>query len=215
MRGRKLFLCSIFILLSALATKAQTPAEVASSFLRPGTRLAELQRFDSKTGNAIQAVPAALSGHFVSPGSNDVVFAYANASQDPQSKCLFVAVAHKLDEGYSIVFEKSFYGRYLWVQDFATVGLRILKLPGGSNDSIAIATARGASLGVEAELYHWEDGVGMVNLMPSHIPAHQISYILEANKFMLKLSFEKYPGEKGVSQPIVYRWDGHEMRPST
>jgi hypothetical protein len=35
--------------------------------------------------------------------------------------------------------------------------------------------------------------------------------MLQHNEFALKLSFEKYPGEKGVPQPILYRWDGHQL----
>lgn len=167
----RMFLCSIFFLHFGVATAQQTPKEVASSFLPPGTRMAEIRRFDPKTGTAVESVPAVLSGHFVSPESNDLVCAYVNVSQDSQPKSLFVSVLHRSSEGYAIVFDKSFYERFLWVQDFATTGLKTLKLPGESVDSIAITTARGASLGAQTELYHWVDGVGTVNLMPSHPPA--------------------------------------------
>ncbi|SRR6266478_3591800 len=199
----RLFLCSLFSLLFGIANAQQTPKEVASSFLPPGTRMAELQRFDPKTGNPIETVPAVLSGHFVSPDSNDLAFAYVNASKDPQAKSLFVTVLHRLPEGYAIVFEKSFYQRFLRVQDFATTGLKTLRLPGELVDSIAITTARGASLGAQTELYLWIDGIGMTNVMPSHPPAHQVSFMLQRNQFALKLSFEKYPGEKGVSATNV------------
>jgi hypothetical protein len=211
MSTRRLFLCSVFFLHFGVASAQQTPKEIASSFLPPGTRMAEIQRFDPKTGNPIESNPAVLSGHFVSPESNDLVFAYMNASQEPQTRSLFVTVLHRSSEGYAIVFEKSFYERFLWVQDFATTGLKIVKLPGESVDSIAITTARGASLGAQTELYHWVDGVGMVNLMPSHPPAHQVAFILQRNQFALRLSFEKYPGERGVPQPMLYRWDGHQL----
>ena len=213
MRLSRLCLCVVIPLLSTAARAAQqTPNEVASSFLPPGTRMADLQRFDPKTGKQIESAPAVFAGHFVSPNSNDIVFAYVNTA--PETKSLFVTVLHRLPNGYAKVFEKSYYERYLWVQDFATVGLKILKLPGESVDSVAVSTARGASLGVQTELYHWIDGAGMVNMMPSHPPAHQIAFILENNQFMLKLSFEKYPGEKGVPQPLLYRWDGHQLAPA-
>lgn len=116
-----------------------------------------------------------------------------------------------IPDGYAKVFEKSYYERFLWVQNFETVGLRILKLPGESADSLAIVTAWGASLGAQAEVYRWEDGIGMVNLMPSQPAAHRISFTLKNGQFLLELSFEKYPGEKGVTPPILYRWDGHQL----
>jgi len=57
--------------------------------------------------------------------------------------------------------------------------------------------------GAQTELYLWIDGIGMTNVMPSHPPAHQVSFMLQRNQFALKLSFEKYPGEKGVSATNV------------
>jgi hypothetical protein len=86
--------------------------------------MAEMQRFDPKTGNPVESAPAVLSGHFVSSDSNDLVFAYVNASQDPQAKALFVTVLHRLPEGYAIVFEKSLY--FFPVQE---AGLRCLPVP--------------------------------------------------------------------------------------
>ncbi len=212
MKVLALLACAISPLLTAFTgASQQTSNQVIASFLPPGTRLAELQRFDPKTGKSIESTPAILTGHFISPNSDDIAFAYFNASPDPQVKSLFVTVLHKIPDGHAIVFQKSFYERFLWVQDFSTVGLKILKLPGESTDSMAIATARGASLGVQTELYHWVDGVGMVNIMPSHPSAHHVSFISNDSQFSIKLSFEKYPGEKNVPQPILYRWDGHEL----
>jgi hypothetical protein len=212
MKRRRVILVSQIILSLAVTCSAQQkPTDVASSFLSPGTRLAELERFDPSTGKPTQAVSAVITGHFVSPDSNDIVFAQVNTSQDPRAKSLFITVLHKLPSGYTNVFEKSYYQRYLWVQDFTTVGLKVLRLPGELIDSILISTARGASLGAQTELYHWVDGLGMVNVMPNHPPAHQVSFILGNNQFTLKLSFQKYPGEKGVPHPISYRWDGHKL----
>jgi hypothetical protein len=209
------FLCIVISVLPVTArAPQQTPKEVASSFLPPGTRMAEVQRFDPKTGKPIESVPAVFAGHFVSPTSNDIAFAYVNARQDPETKSLFVTVLHQLPNGYAKIFEKSYFESYLWVQDFETVGLKILRLPGESVDSVAVCTARGASLGFEAELYHWIDGNGMVNVMPSHPPAHQIAFLLKNNQFILKLSFEKYPGEKGAPPPLLYRWDGRKLEPA-
>ena len=207
-----LWLCVCALVSLPLApTRAgqQTPYEIARSFLPPGTRMAELQHFDPKTGKSIEGAPAVFSGHFISPDSDDIAFAYVNTA--PETKSLFVGVLHRLSSGYVEVFNRSYYERYLWVQNFATVGFKILTLPGESVDSLSISTARGASLGVQTELYHWVDGAGMVNVMPSHPPAHQIAFFFKDNQFMLKLSFAKYPGEKGVRQPIVYRWDGRQM----
>lgn len=184
---------------------------VVARFLPPGTKLADLRRFDPKTGNSVESTSAILSGHFVSSSSSDLAFAYVNESEDPQSKSLFVTVLHQGPDGYAVVFEKSFYERFLWVQDFSTVGFKLLKLPGESKDSIVIATARGASLGLQTEIYHWEDGIGMVNIMPEHPSAHHISLLSSDSQFAVRLSFEKYPGEKGVPQPMIYRWNGHEL----
>ncbi len=214
MKLSRLFPCVITLLISGSAHATQhTPYEAASSFLPPGTRIADLQRFDPKTGKPTESTPAVFAGHFVSPNSSDIVFACINKSQDPETKSLFVIMLHKVSESYSVVFEKSYFERFLWVQDFNTVGLKILKLPGETVDSVAIATARGASLGVQVELYHWVDGLGMTNVMPSHPPAHQISFLSEDNHFTLKLSFEKYPGEKGAPQPMLFRWNGHQLTP--
>lgn len=216
MNAKRLFFCTAFVLLSPLVCAAQqTVSEAATSFLPPGTRLAELERFDSNTGNLIEKVPAILTGHFVTSNSTDIVFAYTNTSQDPQAKSLFMTVLHKLPEGYTKVFEKSFYERFLWVQDFRTVGLKIVKMPGESTDSIMFITARGASLGAQVEIYHWANGLGMINVMQPHPSAHKVTFSSETNQFTLTLSFEKYPGEKGVPQPMLFKWDGKELAPSS
>lgn len=79
--------------LYAVASFAQlTPEKVASSFLPPGTRMARLERFDGKTGRSIKSVPAVLTGHFLSPQSDDMVMAYVKTAPDPQVKSLFVTV---------------------------------------------------------------------------------------------------------------------------
>ncbi len=173
--------------------------------------MAVLQRFDAQTGKPIESIPAVLAGHLLSPQSDDIAMAYINIAPDPQAKSLFVTVLHKLPDGYVKVFEKSYYGKFLWVQNFETVGLKVLKLPGELTDSLVVVTARGASLGAQAELYRWEDGVGMVDLMPRHLPAHRVSFVLDKDHLLVKLSFEKYSGEKGVPPPILYRWDGHQL----
>src|SRR6202158_1557632 len=170
--SRTLSVVFAFLLCSTTSAAQQNPRQIASSFPPPRTQMAQLDRFDSNTGKPIERTPAVLTGHFLSPKSEDMVLAYTNTADDPQTRSLFVAVLHKVDGGDSKGFDKSYYERFLWAQDFATVGLRILRLPGDQIDTIAVSTARGASLGVQTELYRWQDGVGMVNVMPSHPPAH-------------------------------------------
>lgn len=216
MRCSRILFAKLCLLFFVATCSAQSKAsDVAASFLPPGTRLAALERFDSKTGKPIESLPAVLTGHFISPKSDDIVFAYVNKSTDSDVKALFVTVLHKVPEGYAKVFEKTYYERFLWVQDFVTVGLKTLRLPGKPTDSVAVATARGASLGVQVELYNWEDGLGMVNLMPSHPSAHRFSFIEEKEQFRVQLSFEKYRGEKGVPPPAIYRWDGRQLTRAT
>jgi hypothetical protein len=200
------------VLSAQMCLAEQSAVQVASSFLPPGARMATVDRYDPKTGRTIESRPAVLDMHFVSENASDVVFAYTNTSQEPQARVLFIAILHKATNGYFKIFEKSYYESFLWSQDFATTGLRIVRLPGDSKDSVMVATARGASLGVQAELYRWEDGLGATNTMPSHPAAHRISLISEKDRFVLKLSFEKYPGEKGVPRPMLYRWDGRELK---
>ena len=211
---RMLTLSISFLLPAAACFGQQKPSQIASAFLPPRTQIVTLNRFDPTTGKLIGSLPAVLTGHFLSQTSNDIVFAYVNEAKDPQVASVFVTMLHELSDGYAKVFEMTYCGRSLWVQDFATVGLKVFRLPGRSTDSVVIATARGASLGFQTEVYNWVDGFGLVNVMPTHPSAHHLSFTLENNQFLLELSFEKYPGEKGIPRPVVYRWDGHQLTPS-
>jgi hypothetical protein len=190
----------------------QKPVDTASTFLPPRTSFAMVEKFDSATGSPIEKHPAVFDGHFVSAGSNDIVFAYTNASPTTQSHALFMTVLHKLPDGYAKVFEKTYYDRFLWVQDFATVGIQVIKLPGQVTDSVVIATARGASLGAQVEIFTWQDGFGMVNVMPAHPSAHAVSLVRDKEQLSVRLSFEKYPGEKGVPTPMVFNWTGSAFK---
>jgi hypothetical protein len=125
---------------------------------------------------------------------------------------LFISILHQTSKGYLKVFEKSYYESFLWAQDFATAGLKLIRLPGESRDALLVATAQGASLGAQAEIYRWDDSMGTVNIMPDHPRVHHISITTENGRFLLTLSFEKYPGELGVPRALVYRWDGHELK---
>ena len=52
---------SLTMVLVAVTCAAQKkPTEVASLFLPPGTRIAELERFDPKTGKPTESLPAVI-----------------------------------------------------------------------------------------------------------------------------------------------------------
>ena len=202
----------VLVALSLPGTSTQEAViRTASSFLSPGTRFSTLVRSDSHTGSTIASQPAVLAGHLLSPDSDDIVFASANESKDKNASTLFLTTLHKFPNGYAIIFQKSYYQRFLWGQDFRTVGLRLVRLPDDSTDSILVITARGASLGAQVELYRWQRGVGMTNIMPDHPMAHRVSIVEGKGQFILKLAFQQYAGQKGIPEPIVYRWDGRQM----
>jgi len=209
-------LLSLFsLLLPARSADQRSPSEVALSFLPPGTQFAKLERTDSKTGKVIESRPAVLSGHLLSSTSNEIAFAYTNVSPGGEMKSLFVSVLHRLSDGYELVFEISYYGRYLWGQDFETMGLKTISFPGDRKECLAITTAVGASLGAQVEIYCWSDGLGMVNVMPGNGSVHRVAFLHDKDEFAVQLTFQRYPGEKGVPPPAVYRWDGTKMIPSS
>ena len=205
------FLLVSQLFLTTVCSAQDNPEEVAKAFLPPRAQFAEFVRSDPKTGETIQRSPAILSGHIVSQKSDDIVFAYQTRLQDPHIKSLFVALLHKAASGYAMVYEITYYNRYLWAQDFSTIGLKLVKLRGANAYCLAVTTAVGASLGATVEVLKWDDTQGLVNVMPANESAHHVSFVEDKEGLSVVLAFEKYPGEKGVRPPMSYRWDGRKF----
>jgi len=205
------FLLVSQLFLTTVCSAQDNPEEVAKAFLPPRAQFAEFVRSDPKTGETIQRSPAILSGHIVSQKSDDIVFAYQTRLQDPQIKSLFVALLHKAASGYVKVYEITYYQRYLWAQDFSTVGLKLVPLRGTDAYCLAVTTAVGASLGATVEVLRWDDTQGLVNVMLTNGSVYHVSFLDDKEGLSVTLSFEKYPGEKGVQPPILYRWDGRKF----
>lgn len=185
---------------------------VVKKFLPPNTQLATLEAYDSQTGKAKTRRPAVLSGQLIRGSSNDVVFAYYSTIPDLGTKTLYVSVLHKTGTEYVKLCELSYYNRVLWVQDFKTVGLRLIQLPGDSVDSILVMSGIGASLGAQVQIFQWRDGLGLIDVMPHNNSVRSLSLKQEKGEFGIILSFSKYPGEPGTPPPVRYTWDGESFQ---
>ncbi len=185
--------------------------ELAKQFLPPKAGLAQFEKFDPKSGEFIERNPAVLTGHIVSEKSKDIVFAYYSKASDMPTKSLFVDLLHETKSGYVKLSEFSYYGRFLWVQDFSTIGLRLLPVGKGGRESIGIITSMGASLGAQLQVFQWDDTFGLLNTMPERLSAYDFSFFAESGRLRIVLSFEKYPGEKGARVPIAYQWEGKKF----
>lgn len=182
--------------------------EIANRFLPPGAEIAELYKLDPKTNTVSVRNPAVLTAHIVSENSSDLVLAYYSQGSPPDiDKSLFVDVLHQTKAGYAKVWEGTYYGQVLIVPD----ALALVKLPGEKRHAVAVISGRGASLGGQLQILRWDTTWGVLNVMPENGPAHGFSFVREAGTLKVKLSFEKYPGEKGVPPPIVFQWQGNRF----
>jgi hypothetical protein len=191
---------------AAAGDAQQTPELVAKGFLPPGTEIAQLRKLDPES-KQVKSVPAIVTGHVVSAESSDIVFAYMNPAGESYDKSLFIGLLHRRDSAYVKIYEMTYYGRILLVHD----ALRLLRLPRDSRDSIVLFSGIGASLGGEVQVFRWNDSWGLVNVMPNNGGVHHVSFVEDKEGLSVRLSFEKYPGEKGVQPPSLYRWDGRKF----
>ena len=91
------------------------------------------------------------------------------------------------------------------------MGLKLVPLRGTDAYCLAVTTGVGACLGATVEVLKWDDTQGLMNVMPANESAHHVSFVEGKEGLSVRLSFEKYPGEKGVQPPILYRWDGRRF----
>lgn len=181
------------------------PVEIASRFLPPGAEIGNIYKINPATGKRGDQSPAVLVAHVISASSNDLVLAYYSPASSPGlDRSLFVDLLHEGKTGYVKVWEGSYYGHILLVPD----ALRVLKLPGEKRDAVGLISGRGASIGGQLQILRWDATWGFVNVMPENGPAHGFSLNEDSGKLTVTVSFEKYPGEKGVPPPIMFRWDG-------
>ncbi len=190
---------------------AEGSLRVAQMFLPPGARMAELVEADPQTGKTNKSLPAVLSGNLLSPRSKDVVFAYSTKAVDLPAKSLFLAVAHQTESGYTKVFEVTFYGQLLWIQDFRTVGIQLTRLPGDKIDSLIVITGIGASLGASMRIFRWNPVRGMVNMLPEAPSARKFQVVESQKGLRILCSFERFPGDSEAHAPTEFAWDGKEF----
>ena len=151
------FLACCLFLRGICTAQSGTPAEVASLFLPPNTRLAELVTIAPKTFKPVKSEAAILRGHIVTPASNDIVLAYYTPPSAPDhDKALFVAFLHETPAGYVKLYELTYYGRLL-MRDVSMPGIKLLRLSGNGRDSVAIYTGIGASLGGQVQVFQWRE----------------------------------------------------------
>lgn len=200
-----------YLLLVGAICAQQSAYDVARTFLPPQGEMAELVTYDPSTGEPIERRPAVLMGQIASSDVKDIVFAYYTRVADLGWKSLFVAILHKTDSGYVKLSEVVYPNRVLWVQEFATNGLNVLRLPGRDTDSISMITSSGASLGGQLEIFNWDSDWGLKNVMPGNTSVRHFGFKENKESLTITLSFERYPGEEGVPPPIVYKWCGDEF----
>jgi len=199
------------LLLGPPCSAQEDVGKIVRRFLPPGADLVEFVKANPRTGKIVQRSLAVLSGHIAGPKSRDIVFAYHTNLKEVEGRPLFVALLHKTDSGYVKIFEKTYYNRYLWAQDFSTVGLKLLSVPANQQQLLAVTTAIGASLGATVEVLAWDDVDGLVNTMPGNNSVRHVLFSEDKPVLLVTLSFEKYPREQGVPPPQVYRWDGRRF----
>ena len=201
-------LLSLLYSLLCLGANGSVAADVAKSFLPPGSRMVQLEKYDPKTGKVTGSEPAAIACHILSPESDDIIFAYETPEGDAHNKVLFVDLLHKSEQRYVKLQELSYYGEHLWTQDFATIGLKLIHPPESRTDAVAVMTGIGAALGGQLQVFKWDPDFGLRDVMPENGSVKKFYFTQEKNGVRIRLSFERYPGDREAPAAIIYLWDG-------
>lgn len=207
MNLRRVECAFLFCICFAATSTAQVnqAVKVARRLLPPRAELAELVTLAPGTFQESKTQKAVLSGHIVSPTSNDIVFAYYTPASAPDhDKVLFLALLHETPKGFVKLYEVTYYGRLL-MRDVSMPGIRLLGLEGDGRHSIAIYQGIGASLGGQLEMLQWKEDRGLVNIMPPNGSVRRVSIMGEGKDLMIKLSSEKYEGQKDAPS-LSFRW---------
>ncbi|MGH9451731.1 MAG: hypothetical protein ACRD11_14535 [Terriglobia bacterium] len=189
----------------ALAQKpAVDPVAVARSFLPPHTQLGTLYTFDYRTLSYGPDYPAVLTGHIVSPSSNDIVFAYYSPRPNVMPKTLFVTLLHPNAGVYQKIYELSYRPQILLVSN----AIRIVHLRNVPTDGVAVIAGIGAALGGHLQVFVWRDPWGWQNIFPPNGGMHYFYFFPKPAGLEVALTYVNHPGLNVSPPPFWYRWNG-------
>jgi hypothetical protein len=181
--------------------QAEKPLQVAHAFLPPNGQLAELYTFDYRSGRVSSRAPAVVTGHIVSPNSEDIVFAYYSPSVGVLHKTLFITLIHRASSGYQKEYELCYRSQVLLVPN----AIQVLHLEGLATDVVAVVHGVGAALGGQLDVFRWDDTVGLENTFPADGSAHYVSILPNGGRAKVRLGFGKAINAGPFRD---YVWDG-------
>jgi hypothetical protein len=191
-------------LTTALGARGETPREVARHFLPPNTQLAELYTFDYSSGHVSSRSPAILTGHIISPESDDVVLAYYSPRVDAVDKTLFITLLHRTSSGYQKAYEVAYYSEVLLVPS----AMQVFHLDSLATDVFSVIHGRGAAAGGEIDVFRWDPLGGLKDLFPANGSVNYFSIVQERGHVKVRLGFGKAMNEGPFQQ---YVWNGRQF----
>jgi hypothetical protein len=202
-------LCSINLFLApclavALGARGETPREVARRFLPPNTQLAEVYTFDYQSGHVSSRSPAVLTGHIMSPESEDIVFAYYSPRVDAVEKTLFVTLLHPSSSVYRKAYEVAYHAEVLLVPS----AMQVFHLDGLTTDVFSVIHGRGAAVGGEVNVFRWDPLTGLKNLFPANGSVNYFAITQDGGHVKVRLGYGKAIKQGPFQQ---YVWNGRQF----
>lgn len=202
-----LLLCTPIVAMQRATTEkrvsSEKPVSIAQSFLPPRTRLADDYSFDFRMGQVRKRWPAVLTGHFVTPNTKDIVFAYYSPDKIVTNHTLFLDLLHETSSGYVKMYELSYRPQVL----FGPRGLRLLRLHGIQTEAVAFAHGVGAALGAHLDVLVWRDPWGWRNIFPPNETGYTY-FFPQKTGLEIALSTAKHRGLNVTPTPVWYKWNG-------
>ncbi|MGH9449536.1 MAG: hypothetical protein ACRD11_03255 [Terriglobia bacterium] len=190
-----------------VAAHNQDDVAVVRSFLPPNCQLAEDYAFDFRLDRVSRRWPAVLNGHFFSPASRDIAFAYYCPQVHVFEKTLFLVLLHRTPNGFVQVYAISYRSQVL----FSPQALRAVQLKGLPVEAVAIVAAMGAALGGRMDIYVWNGSEGWQNIFPLNGSVEYFYFFPRPASLLIALSPAHRPGLNVSPPPVWYRWTGQRF----
>ncbi len=201
------FLCSSFC-------NSQAPPNlraIAAPFLQPGAAIVQMEAHSNASGQT-EKPKLAIFKTSLSGEQSEIVFAQSIQLSDGGEKVVTIQLLRAYAGVYRSVFSESYYDHFIEDEGSGTSGLQEVTLS-GQKKALLVITSSGASLGGNVELYQWQDGLGLVNLLPSGPGgAHYFKVSEKKEGLRIQLDYCKGPGRTDCPPPDVLVWRDDEQK---